>query len=64
MPQERAISYLMANTTYDQIDGEAVGSPLGPLLANIFLSHFEEKWVDSNNTHPSIWFRYVDDTFT
>ena len=64
MPQERAISYLIANTTYDQIDGEAVGYPLGPLLANIFLSHFEEKWVGSNNTHPSIWFRYVDDTFT
>ena len=54
----------MANTTYDQIDGEAVGSPLGPLLANIFLSHFEEKWVRSHNTHPSIWFQYVDDTFT
>ena len=54
----------MANTTYDQIDGVVVGSPLGPLLANIFLSHFEEKWVRSNNTRPSIWFRYVDDTFT
>ena len=26
--------------------------------------HFEEKWVFSNNTRPSIWFRDVDDTFT
>ena len=49
---------------YDQIDGVAMGSPLGPVLANIFMCHFEEKWVLSNNTRPSIWFRYVDDTFT
>ena len=25
---------------------------------------FEEKWVLNNNASPSIWFRYVDDTFT
>jgi len=35
-----------------------MGSPLGPVLANIF------KRVLSNNTCPSIWFRYVDETFT
>ena len=26
---------------YNQIDGVAVGSPLGPTFANIFLSHYE-----------------------
>ena len=31
---------------YDQIDGVVMGSPLGPVLANmIFMCHFEEKWV-------------------
>ena len=49
---------------YDQIDGVAMGSPLGPVLANIFMCHFEEEWVFNNNARPSIWFRYVDDTFT
>ena len=29
---------------YGQIDGVAMGSPLGPVLANIFMCHFEEKW--------------------
>ena len=49
---------------YDQIDGVAMGFPLGPLLANIFMCDFEEKWVMNNGARPTIWFRYVDDTFT
>ena len=36
----------------------------GPVLANIFMCHFEEKWVLNNNARPSVWFRYVDNTFT
>ena len=46
---------------YDQIDGVAMGSPLGPVLANIFMCHFEEKWALNNNARPSFWFRQVDD---
>ena len=30
---------------YDQIDGVAMGSPLGPLHANIFLSFHETNWL-------------------
>ena len=30
-----------------QIQGVAMGSPLGPLFANIFLSHHEQKWLDN-----------------
>ena len=49
---------------YDQVDGVAMGSPLGPVLANIFMCYFEEKWVMNSSIRPAIWFRYVDDTFT
>ena len=49
---------------YDQIDGVAMGSPLGPVLANIFMCHFEESWLANNQSRPSVWFRYVDDTFS
>ena len=36
---------------------------LGPVLANIFMCNFEEKWVANVDSRPSIWFRYVDYTF-
>ena len=49
---------------YDQIDGVAMGSPLGPVFANIFMCNFEEKWVMKNGAFRTMWFRYVDDTFT
>ena len=28
-----------------QISVDAMGSPLGPTLANAFLRHFEKKWL-------------------
>ena len=56
--------FLFDGQYYDQIDGVAMGSPLGPVLANIFMCRFEEKWVLSGQVCPSFWYRYVDDTFT
>ena len=38
---------------YDQVDGVAMGSPLGPILANIFMSQFESKALSKyNGNHP------------
>ena len=49
---------------FDQIDGVAMGSPLGPVLANIFMSHFEDKALDKYDGNlPLFYKRYVDDTF-
>ena len=33
-------------------------------VSQYLLCHFEEKWVLNYVGRPSIWFRYVDDTFT
>ena len=49
---------------YEQTDGVAMGSLVGPLLANTFMYDFEDKSVMTGNPRPSIWFRNVDDTFT
>ena len=48
---------------YEQVDGVAMGSPLGPLMANTFMCSLEEKLSKSNNL-PSFYNRYVDDTLT
>ena len=47
---------------YKQTGGVAMGSPLGPALANIFVGFYEEKLL-SQISKPSTYFRYVDDTF-
>ena len=36
---------LFDNKYYRQIDGVAMGSPLGPTLANIFLCSHESNWL-------------------
>ena len=46
---------------YQQKDGVAMGSPLGPLLANVFMCHIESK-LEERNLIPSFYRRYVDDT--
>ncbi|CAF4387530.1 unnamed protein product [Rotaria sp. Silwood2] len=56
--------FLFDGKIYDQIDGVSMGSPLAPLLAEIFLQEFEKKNLSSfENLGILYWKRYVDDTF-
>ncbi|XP_054259833.1 uncharacterized protein LOC128984527 [Macrosteles quadrilineatus] len=48
---------------YRQDEGMAMGSPLSPIFANIFMEEFEQKALASARLKPRIWWRYVDDTF-
>lgn len=50
---------------YRQIDGVAMGSPLGPTMANIFLCHNEDIWLTNcpEQFKPKYYQRYVDDIF-
>ena len=49
---------------YDQKDGVAMGSPLGPLFANIFMNNFELLHSEKlKELGVNIWLRYVDDVF-
>ena len=50
---------------YKQHDGVAMGSPLGPTLANVFLCYHEKIWLENcpSEFKPVIYRRYVDDTF-
>ena len=47
---------------YDQIDGVAMGSPLGPIVANLFTGYHEQKWLESfEECELILYHRYVDD---
>jgi hypothetical protein len=48
---------------FQQKDGMAMGSFLSPIVSNIFMEHFEKLALDSAQHKPSVWLRYVDDTF-
>jgi hypothetical protein len=48
---------------FQQKDGMAMGSFLSPIVSNIFMGHFEKLVLDSTQHKPSVWLRYVDDTF-
>ena len=56
------VTFTFGQTVYQQVDGVAMGSPLGPALANIFLGYYEEKLFSETNP-PLYYRRYVDDTF-
>ena len=50
---------------YSQTDGVAMGSPLGPTLANLFLAYHEENWLSECpiQFRPTYYRRYVDEVF-
>ena len=47
---------------YLEIDGVAMGSPLGLVLANLFIGHHEQKWLQSfEECELILCRRYLDD---
>ena len=57
--------FLFDGSIYHEIDGVAMGSPLCPSLANAFLAHYEQVWLDDclEEFKPVYYKRYVDDIF-
>ena len=57
------VQFTLNNEIYVQNNGVAMGSSLGPILANIFMMKIENKLVPRLHQHVKKWRCYVDDTF-
>jgi hypothetical protein len=47
---------------YEKTSGVAMGSPLSPIVANLFMENFEKRALESFPLKPLRWKRFVDDT--
>ena len=56
-------TFLFDGKVYEQFDGVAMRSSLGPILANIWMAHLEEQHIVHSTLYPDYYRRYVDDTF-
>ncbi|KFD64510.1 hypothetical protein M514_23357 [Trichuris suis] len=57
--------FLFDNNFYKQSKGAPMGSPLSPVLAEIFMESFERKMFETvdRQLRPRLFKRYVDDIF-
>ena len=51
------------NDNYLQKMGTAMGSPMAPAYASLFMGKLEQDFLKSRSLAPSIWLRFLDDIF-
>ena len=60
----KSVHFSFSSEIYMQNDGVAMGFPLAPVLANIFIVELEKTIMPSFSDKIKLWKRYVDDTST
>ena len=56
--------FMFRGQVYQQKFGTAMGSPVSPIVANLFMEDLEQRAMESASAElrPTLWKRYVDDT--
>ncbi|XP_067682687.1 uncharacterized protein [Haliotis asinina] len=55
--------FTWGDAIYEQVHGLPMGSPLSPILTEIYMTDLEDKALETAPFKPSCWYRKVDDTF-
>ena len=48
---------------YQKVEGAAIGSPVSPIVANIYMEYLEQKALSTAPNPSRFWHIFVDDTF-
>ena len=60
----RSTYFTFKGRFYEQQEGAAMGSPISPIVDNLYMEDLETKAIQSAQNPPSFWRRFVDDTLT
>ena len=60
----RSTYFTFQGRFYEQQKGAAMGSPISPIVANLYMEDLETNAIQSAQNLPSFWRRFVDDTLT
>ena len=55
--------FLLQDQFFEQTKGAAMGSPVRPIIPNLYMEEFEYRTITTEVNPPRIWKKYVEDTF-